>query len=266
MKGRVLNTGLLVLAVSIFFVSGYSRAAVDDFAVPPSLMLHSHSVEFLPGFLDLLEKDGYTTITYKDLNDFVISGQSIPDKLIIISIDDYGPNRITHSLKLMAEELMSRGMVAVIGLVPGQLSEAEWKYLDSLERAGFEIASHTSSHKYLPGQPDNILREEISGSYATISEHLESPVSLILPYGVYGDDLRILAVAQETGYSFVVGIPNGEWFTQPAPYYVGRGSPVITSAAATLTKLESRFTSTVIAKERTLLQLSSPLASGTQPH
>lgn len=265
MKGKLFAVLVLTLVLAVASVPKANVAGTPDYQTPPSLMLHSHSVEFLPDFLDLLQEEGYTTITYRNLNNYVISGTPVPDKLIIISIDDYGPNRITNSLRRMAEELKSREMVAVLGLVPGHLSEMDWKYLDSLERDGFEIASHTSSHQYLPGQPEWLLQEEIADSYLSISEHLDSPVSLILPYGVHKNDSRIFKIAKETGYSYIVGIPGGEQFHLPAPFYVGRDTPKLTSVSDTLVKLTNRFGVSTMAKSHNTVRLKKPLTFGPGP-
>jgi len=235
------KAALVLLVACLFLVVTDTGKAAAPINVPPSLMLHSHSAEFLPEFLDLISQEGYTTITYRDYAE-ALSCRLPQKKYIIISIDDFGPNGITPSLRTMTEELKKRDMVAVIGLITGRLDAESWNYLSELEKAGFEIASHTLNHSYLPGLSSNTLKEEVLGSSNVISEHLAKPVSLILPYGGFDQDKRIIEAAQNAGYKFIVGISGGEQVDETSNiYYVGRESPNIKSAKKTLVILEERF-------------------------
>lgn len=234
---------LLVLTLLVLLNSPHpirAEEAAPSQCVVPSLMLHSHSAEFLPEFLDLLEERGYRTITYRELEQ-LFSGKLPQGKYVIISIDDFGPNRISSTLKEMVSEIRERDMVAVLGLVTGSLDQNSWDYLAELEKEGFEIASHTSGHGYLPGLSSGALKNEIIGSSDLISKHLQPPVSLVLPYGGFEKDSRIVTNAKEAGYKFIVGIAGGEKIASGGIYYVGRESPNIKSAEATLSNLEKRF-------------------------
>jgi peptidoglycan/xylan/chitin deacetylase (PgdA/CDA1 family) len=214
------------------------RADGEPFRVPPTLMLHPREKdeEQLPRLLRWLTDNDYESILYADLAAALRGTAELPEKPVLLTIDDLGSHYIEPPLLRMADMVEQAGHKASFGVVTRDSPDRSprvWDRLRELARRGFEMNTHTSRHVVLPDLESlDDHREEIIGSARMIQDGAGSrPSSLIAPYGavyVRGRyrvfDQRIFDVAGEGGLSFVVGIPGGRWIDADArlPYYVGR--------------------------------------------
>lgn len=210
-------------------------ASTEDqpFRVPPTLMFHTKDRWKLPHILEWLRDHDYESVGYADLLKALRGERALPEKPIILTIDDIAPSYVQPYFLAMAEEVEKvgyRGVFAVVADQPPQRAERGWAILRELAERGWELDTHTSYHSYLPALRLPDLREEIIRSAEWIAEGTGyTPLSLIAPYGgVYRRerefDPRIFEVAAEAGLAFVVGIVGGRFISadmQP-PYYVGR--------------------------------------------
>jgi len=205
----------------------------QPFRVPPTLMFHTKDRWKLPRILEWLREQGYESIGYADLLKALHGESALPEKPIILTIDDIAPSYIQPYFLAMAEEVEKvgyRGVFAVVADQPPQRAERGWAILRELAERGWELDTHTSYHSYLPALRLPDLRTEIVQSAEWIAEGTGyTPLSLIAPYGgVYRRerefDPRIFEVAAEAGLAFVVGIVGGRFISADAqlPYYVGR--------------------------------------------
>jgi peptidoglycan/xylan/chitin deacetylase (PgdA/CDA1 family) len=113
-------------------------------------------------------------------------------------------------------EMAERGMVGtvfpVVGAVgglnrwdvrlsPRPFRHLSWSQLRELAEAGFEIGSHTLSHRALTSLDGGDLREELSASKKKIEDRTGSPVvSIAYPFGLCSEKVVEHAVA--AGYRF----------------------------------------------------------------
>jgi peptidoglycan/xylan/chitin deacetylase (PgdA/CDA1 family) len=63
----------------------------------------------------------------------------------------------------------------------------DWNDVDMLMKSGHEIGSHTLSHVRISGRPEEVLRNEIGGSYEQIRRHCGSADHFAFPYGRFSD-------------------------------------------------------------------------------
>lgn len=227
--------------------------------VPPALMLHSGNgydmsrAGFLPVLVRSLKEEGYATLTYKGWWDAVVNGQPLPEKPLIISIDDltmvHG-NPSFSEFQNMHDYLLENGYVAVFGIITRPRlaqDETRWERIASWVDEGFELATHTSEHSNFNrrnGQPREDFSQEdydaeIIDSAEFIFERTAQPVTaLITPYGsgfdrstgeIHG---RVANACRQTSIKFVVGINDGRaplphtLFSDPQSLiYLGRGTP-----------------------------------------
>jgi peptidoglycan/xylan/chitin deacetylase (PgdA/CDA1 family) len=85
-----------------------------------------------------------------------------------------------------------------------ELVGMSWDELGALRQAGWEIGSHTCSHPHLSRLDDATLQRELRDSRAACEAQLGACRTLALPYG--DGDARVLAAAEEAGYSGVAGL------------------------------------------------------------
>jgi peptidoglycan/xylan/chitin deacetylase (PgdA/CDA1 family) len=81
-----------------------------------------------------------------------------------------------------------------------------WAEIASLADAGWEIGSHTRSHRDLRTLDDASLEYELAGSRADCERRLGRPcLSIAYPYG--GVDDRVVRAARRAGYRTGAGLP-----------------------------------------------------------
>lgn len=89
----------------------------------------------------------------------------------------------------------------------GELVAMDWDDLTLLDRAGWEVGSHTRSHPYLTTLSDGQLADELQRSRSICAEALGRPCeTLAYPYGDV--DERVAAAAAAAGYRFGAALPQ----------------------------------------------------------
>jgi peptidoglycan/xylan/chitin deacetylase (PgdA/CDA1 family) len=87
-----------------------------------------------------------------------------------------------------------------------ELECLSWQELGALAGAGWEIGSHTRSHRRLIGLEDPDLEDELRGSRQECERRLGTRcLSLAYPYG--DSDTRVREAASRAGYSAATGQP-----------------------------------------------------------
>jgi peptidoglycan/xylan/chitin deacetylase (PgdA/CDA1 family) len=202
---------------------------------PATLMLHRpnsqfDSMQFLKDFITILKQNEMEVVTYQKLvkkPDLTLVKQH---KLFIISIDDiYLRYPIDPGVLEMITLLVDAGYPAVLGVV----TESDNAYpetvetLRKLQNIGWEIASHSDTHRNL-AQVEKIapksIYPEIKASLDKIEKTLDiRPITLILPEGQM---TRGAEQIKRSGVLWVVGINGGSQYDTREPYhYLGREGP-----------------------------------------
>jgi peptidoglycan/xylan/chitin deacetylase (PgdA/CDA1 family) len=217
---------------------------------PATLMLHRKNykfdaLQFVSDFINALQQTDLQVTTYRELTTKPNLSQEKKGKLFIFTIDDiYLRYPIDPSVQEMIRLLRKAGYPAVLGIITeGDYSDpATVKTLKELQILGWEIASHSDTHRNLADvekvAPKSIY-PEIKASLDKIETLLGMrPVTLILPEGqMTRGDQQI----KRSGVRWVVGIGGGNQYdTTRAYYYVGREGPD-GSAQETLAIMLKRF-------------------------
>lgn len=222
-------------------------ALASHIPIPPSLMLHSRHRWILPDILDYLLENGYTGIHYTDFERALLGAETLPEKPILITIDDLtavqGQNpTILEYFGAMKDALVERnikGSFAHITRPDLAQDENLWDEFRSWTEQGIAFETHTAYHSVLGrrGMTWDEYETEIITSAAFISEKIGVPVrALVTPYGS-GYDMasdtvtpEVIQACEEAGLRFIVGIVNGRAPIQipiqnTSVLYVGRVGP-----------------------------------------
>lgn len=163
--------------------------------------------------LDFLVRHGFHGATFSQ----IVAGEA-PEKAVAITFDDAFRSVLDHAFPVLSE-FGFPGTVfvptALVGLPapmswPGidkwdggpyedELRGMTWDELRQLRDGGWEVASHTRSHAYLPDLADAELQAELAESRESCSRELGEPCrSIAYPYGAVDD--RVARAAGEAGY------------------------------------------------------------------
>ena len=177
--------------------------------------------------LQLLTQRGYESVTFTEAATAArsLTGGRRRRKLVAVTFDDGFKSVVEHGLGILSRA----GFVATV-FVPtdfigkasldwprlnrwlGQEQERELTPMSSgdlsqLQRAGWEIASHTCSHPRLTDLDDRRLGEELRRSREVCSQLTGTPcTSIAYPYGAV--DGRVAAATRQAGYLAGAALPS----------------------------------------------------------
>ncbi|HEV8375401.1 MAG TPA: polysaccharide deacetylase family protein, partial [Candidatus Polarisedimenticolia bacterium] len=122
-----------------------------------------------------LHEGGFRTVTLGEIVDSVGGRRPAPEKAVALTFDD----GYRDFLEEVAPILERFGFTATLFLVADRVGQTNawdsrhgdpprrllsWREASELASRGFEIGSHTRTHRMMPRLPDHELREEILGS------------------------------------------------------------------------------------------------------
>jgi peptidoglycan/xylan/chitin deacetylase (PgdA/CDA1 family) len=160
--------------------------------------------------MEFLDANGFKTITYRDYRHYLKGEAELPQKPVMITFDD-GYRSIHHvALPIMKQHSMT-GVVFVVADSRLKVNAWDvplgielWELLDQqqildLHRAGFEIGSHTLTHRDLAQLSTEEAKDEIFRSRQILENLLHYPVTTFsYPFGVVNEQTKHLV--SEAGY------------------------------------------------------------------
>ena len=169
--------------------------------------------------LGLLQKWGYTCISFEDHSLAMKEQLILPKKPVILTFDDGYEGVYKYALPIM-KEFGVRATVFAIG--NRSIRSNLWdSYVNSggapllsdemicdLHRLGFEIGSHSMTHPDLTKLQPNEAWDEITRSKVTLENLIQAPViSFAYPYGLSNAELE--GMVKSAGYDYGVGVFSG---------------------------------------------------------
>ena len=171
-----------------------------------------------------IRQQQFTPITFQTL--ITTPESHLPAKPIIISFDDGFASVAEYAFPVMQEAQIPGVVFAISGFLgkrgvwdvnlgsraPLHLSGEQ---LRSLVQQGWEIGSHTVTHRALPFLNTAELKEELDASRCHLEDTIGAPVKTIaFPFGLTNS--RVLRASQRAGYIFATGSPFlSRWEGQP---------------------------------------------------
>lgn len=190
---------ILLLVVGLFL----SLVARADFV--PIVMYHKIgtnpsateiSLQQFQSHLDLLNQNGYSTITVSALQKIISSGKPVPEKTVVITFDDGWASSL-----LALKALKDRGMTATFYISTGLLGTPGYMTFDDVKKIAdvVEIGAHTHTHfieweSNLDSIDDRVIVGEMVLSKYLLEKNLGKEVkSFSWPYGYYREHLLLMS-------------------------------------------------------------------------
>ncbi len=169
----------------------------------------------------LLHSWGYKTISIELLVKAIQQGAEIPIRPIILTFDDGSETVYTDALPIM-QQYGFTGTVYIVYNYIGAGLFMDRDQIRELHAAGWEIGSHSLSHKDLPSRPGKQM-DEIDSSRRRLESYLDVPIrSFAYPFGAYdSDSLKFVKFA---GYIAAVGLGDISVQSSENIYYLYRQS------------------------------------------
>ena len=198
----------------------YHRVFADE-ELSAGARRYAVHVSVLENHLRTLERMGCTAVTFHDIALYRRGELNLPRRPVVISFDDGYEDTYRLAFPLMKEYGM-RGVVFALGdrsirsnvwdsgngITPASLMSED--QILELHDAGFEIGSHSLTHRRLTELTRDEAWEEISRSRILLEMTLNDTVrSFSYPYGLLNDQLRLLV--REAGYEFACGVYSGPY-------------------------------------------------------
>jgi peptidoglycan/xylan/chitin deacetylase (PgdA/CDA1 family) len=124
-----------------------------------------------------------------------------PHRCIALTFDDGSETDLLVAAPVLREAGFNATFFVVAGLI-GTPRFLEGSQLRELHHAGFEIGSHSMTHRHLSDLDDGELREELQASKDRLEQFVGSPVvHLSCPNGRWSP--RVATFAKEVGYETI---------------------------------------------------------------
>jgi peptidoglycan/xylan/chitin deacetylase (PgdA/CDA1 family) len=169
-----------------------------------------------------LKRQGYRTITQRELFEALMCGRRLGPRPIMITFDD--GYRDTF---FKASPVLKRlGMRATAYVVSGRISGRDpsfltWPLLHALERRRIEIGSHTVAHRDMTSLSDAEMLRDLKSSRRALERKLGHRVPwLAYPFGAY--DERVERLTRRAGYLLAVTTQAGTVQSARRPFALPR--------------------------------------------
>jgi peptidoglycan/xylan/chitin deacetylase (PgdA/CDA1 family) len=163
-----------------------------------------------------LKENGYHVITAQELLSFLEYRQGLPQKSVLITMDDGYRSVYDIAYPILNKYEFSATLFIYTSFVGVSKMAITWNQLKEMQAQGFTIGSHTIYHSDLTKPKDGeteqeyILRvkEELHGSKKIVDKKLgQDTYFLAYPFGYY--DQQSIQMAREAGYKMAMSVKRG---------------------------------------------------------
>lgn len=190
----------------------------------PVLMYHSIEREVLPNGqlnelrvpkeifreqMKYLKDNGFTTLTIAEAYKFLAKNEGVPEKSIVITLDDGYVDNYTNAYPILKEFGFNATVFVITGVVDKDPNYMTSVQLKELEANGIEIQPHTVNHEKLSELSYDKQLATLKESKEFVEKLLNKRADCIAyPYGMYNDNT--IKAAKEAGYTMGL-TTNGKW-------------------------------------------------------
>lgn len=199
--------------------------------------------------IQMLENNGFTSITFKDVQDAALLNKQLPAKPVIITFDDGYKNTVKKALPIL-QRYGHRAVFYLLG--SAEMKNNTWDALDGesallsneeildLQSAGMELGAHSVTHRKLSELPDQELHFEVLEGKKYLEKIIEKEIiSFAYPYGNLCE--RTKEAVREHGFRFAVATDSGGMKLAEDPFQIFRVSIFPQDTATRVRKKASRF-------------------------
>jgi peptidoglycan/xylan/chitin deacetylase (PgdA/CDA1 family) len=161
--------------------------------------------------LTFLVENGYETVDLYDLTLAIVDKSILPDKPVIITLDDGYRDNYVNAFPILQE----LGMTATFFVTTEFIDQnnpayMDWAMVEEMAAAGMRIEPHSKTHPDLTIHDRDFIVWEVLGSQETIASHIGyRPRYFAYPGGRYNDE--VMQIVSELDFWGAVTTGNGNW-------------------------------------------------------
>ena len=174
--------------------------------------------------MQYLKNNGYRTISLEQLQCFLEFKCSIPEKSVIITLDDGYRSAYEVAYPVLKKYGFTATFFIYTDYVGVSKNAVTWNQLKEMKADGFEVGSHTVTHADLTQQKEgesfrvyqNRIEKELGDSKKIIDNKLnQDTTTFAFPFGRYNN--TVLRICRQKGYITSVSVKRGSnpFFADP---------------------------------------------------
>ena len=225
----------LIIPLKKIYLGGLAE---NSYQKVPILVYHQFSDEYSDKLtvktenfyeqMRFLKDNGYKVIGLDQLLDFMEFQSPLPEKAVVITIDDGWISAFTIAYPILKKFGFTATLFIYTGFIGGDMA-MNWSQVKEMAENGFDIQSHTHSYQSLTMARENdsfknyfnFLIEEIENSKIAIRKHLNRECRyLAYPYGETNP--LVVSLVKKMGYRAAFTVTRGGTPFFENPYTIGR--------------------------------------------
>ena len=165
--------------------------------------------EMFEAQLKLLRDNGYTTVTLRDVYEYLAAGTPLPDKPIVLTFDDGYVDNYTNAFPI----LQKYGMIGTFFVLTGPADDGDpaylsWDMIQEMSSAGMDIQLHSRDHLDMRNRSYDWLVFQIIGGRQSIEGHTDKPV-IFMAYPSGKVDANVQRFLSSTNFWAAVTTASG---------------------------------------------------------
>jgi peptidoglycan/xylan/chitin deacetylase (PgdA/CDA1 family) len=206
--------------VSILTYHHFSKQCSNTLCMP---------IEEFSRQMAFLKKEGYRTVSMREVLEFIDYREPLPAKAVAITIDDGYRSVYELAYPILKQYDFKATLFIYTDFIDGSPNAITWEELRQLTKAGFEVEAHTVTHADLTlrrqGESEaeylERIRLELRLPREVIRKNLgQEALWLAYPYGRWNN--LVISMAMEEGYRGGVTVTRGASPFFVDPFKVGR--------------------------------------------
>lgn len=159
--------------------------------------------------MEYLHKNGYHTITPDQLMAYLKYGKQLPDKPIMITLDDGYLDNYTNAYPIMKKYDFTATIFIITNLIGQDIRFMTWDQIREMQQYGIVFGSHTANHKSLTSLTKEQVATELSESRDEMVRQLgKAPKYFAYPTGTYNGEIE--EMVRTAGYKAAFTIEYGQ--------------------------------------------------------
>ena len=161
--------------------------------------------------LDMLQRNGFTSVGLQELRAAKQNGKKLPAKPVLLTFDDGHLDNFTYLFPILQKRNVKALIFLVTDFIGKRPDYLTWQQVQQMQQSGLvEFGSHTVTHARLRQLSDDEIMRELTQSKHVIEDQLHSLCdAFCYPFGSGSKDKRVRPLVFQAGYTFDFGTFRG---------------------------------------------------------